>query len=93
MFDIFPADLTVVRFVGTYVIRRLNGLVKELFFKLTSIEEIDADVELTDQGLDSMSVTELFSQLETTLKIDIDPDIIFEHPLPDQLIDKIHSMT
>lgn len=71
----------------------VEKLVKELFFKLTSIEQIDEDVELTDQGLDSMSVTELFSQLETTLKIDIDPDIIFEHPLPDQLIDKIHSLT
>jgi acyl carrier protein len=53
---------------------------------------IDSDIELTEQGLDSMSLTALISELESSLKIDIDPDIIFEYPLPDQLIDEIHSL-
>ncbi len=68
------------------------NMVKDLFYKLTNIDEIDSDIELTEQGLDSMSVTALISQLEASLKIEIDPDIIFEYPLPDQLIDEIHSL-
>jgi len=70
----------------------VEKMVKHLFYTLTNIDEIDPDVELTEQGLDSMSVTALISELETSLKIDIDPDIIFEYPLPDQLIDKIYAM-
>ena len=69
----------------------VQKLVQGLFFKLTSIEVIEADVELTEQGLDSISVTEFISQLESSLKIDIDSDLIFEYPLPDQFIDEIHS--
>jgi acyl carrier protein len=38
----------------------------------------------SDQGLDSMSGTELISQLESTLNIDIGPEFIFEYPLRDQ---------
>ena len=70
----------------------VEKMVKDLFYKLTNIDVIDSDVELTEQGLDSMSVTALISELESSLKIDIDPDIIFEYPLPDQLIDEIHSL-
>lgn len=70
----------------------VEKMVKDLFYKLTNIDVIDSDIELTEQGLDSMSVTALISQLETSLKIEIDPDIIFEYPLPDQLIDEIHSL-
>jgi acyl transferase domain-containing protein/acyl carrier protein len=70
----------------------VEKMVKDLFYKLTNIEVIDSDIELTEQGLDSMSVTALISELESSLKIDIDPDIIFEYPLPDQLIDEIHSL-
>jgi acyl transferase domain-containing protein/acyl carrier protein len=70
----------------------VEKMVKDLFYKLTNIEVIDSDIELTEQGLDSMSLTALISELESSLKIDIDPDIIFEYPLPDQLIDEIHSL-
>ncbi len=79
---------------GTKEITRedVEKMVKDLFFKLTNIDEIDADIELTEQGLDSMSVTALISELESSLSIEIDPDIIFEYPLPGQLIDEIHSL-
>lgn len=70
----------------------IEKIISDLFYKLTSVEEIDADVELTDQGLDSMSGTELIAQLETSLNIEIDPDILFEYPLRDQLVDEIHAM-
>jgi len=67
-------------------------MVRGLFFKVTNIESMDSDVELTEQGLDSMSAAEFISQLESSLKIELDPDILFEYPLPDQLIDEIHSL-
>ena len=69
----------------------IEKMLKDLFYKLTNIDEIESDIELTEQGLDSMSVTALLSELESSLKIDLDPDIIFEYPLPDQFIDEIHS--
>lgn len=71
------------------IARKINAL----FFSLTSIEAIDPEVELTEQGLDSMSITELISQLEEDLKIDLDPDIVFEFPLVDQLVDEIYAIT
>jgi acyl transferase domain-containing protein/acyl carrier protein len=70
----------------------VRNLVQGLFFQVTSIESIDPDVELIEQGLDSMSITEFISQLQSSLEIEIDPDLIFEHPLPDQLIDEIHAL-
>ena len=70
----------------------VEQLIQELFFKVTSIESIDPDVELIEQGLDSMSIAEFVSQLQSSLDIDIDPDLFFEYPLPDQLIDEIHAL-
>jgi acyl carrier protein len=69
----------------------INALVGNLFFQLTSIQEIDPDVELAEQGLDSMSATELISQLESTLDIDIGPEFIFEYPLRDQMVDELYA--
>ena len=82
------------KFGGTKSFTRedVEKMVKDLFYQLTNIDVIDSDIELTEQGLDSMSVTALISQLESSLNIEIDPDIIFEYPLPDQLIDEIHSL-
>lgn len=78
--------------VDTIVSREdIDALVGNLFFQLTSIREIDPDVELTDQGLDSMSGTELISQLESTLNIDIGPEFIFEYPLRDQMVDELYA--
>ena len=96
-------DLNPEQFVKTEVGRdgNHNGkktrkevelLIQELFFKVTNIESIDPDIELIEQGLDSMSITEFVSQLQSSFEIEIDPDLIFEHPLPDQLIDQIHSL-
>jgi acyl transferase domain-containing protein/acyl carrier protein len=70
----------------------IDRLVGELFFQLTRIEEIDPEVELTDQGLDSMSGAEMISQLEKALKIEIDPDILFEHPLRDRFVDQLYAL-
>lgn len=66
--------------------------IKKLFTHLTSVESIDPDVEMTEQGLNSLSVTEFISQLESTYGISVDPDIIFDYPLYDQLVDQIYSM-
>ena len=63
----------------------------ELFFQLTSIDEIDPQIELTDQGLDSLSATELISQLEASLNIEIGPELLFEHPLRDQFVDEVYA--
>jgi len=66
-------------------------MVAGMFHQLTNIEEIDPDIELTDQGLDSLSGTQLISQLETDLKIEIDTDVLFEYPLYDQFVDAIYT--
>ncbi|MEE4604810.1 MAG: phosphopantetheine-binding protein, partial [Desulfobacteraceae bacterium] len=69
----------------------IDALVVDLFFQLTNIQEIDPGVELTEQGLDSMSGTELISQLESILKIDIGPEFLFEYPLRDQMVDELYA--
>ena len=71
----------------------IDQLVNDLFVQLTGIQTIDPEIELTDQGLDSMSGTELISQLETSLKIDLGPEILFEYPFRDQFIDEIYVRT
>ncbi len=71
----------------------ITRLINTLFFSLTSIQGIDPEIELTEQGLDSMSITELVSQLEDELAIDLDPDIVFEYPLLDQLVDALVAQT
>jgi acyl carrier protein len=71
----------------------IDRMVAELFFQLTSIDKIDPEIELTDQGLDSMSGTELISQLETSLNIEIDPEILFEHPFRDQFVDEVYALS
>ena len=70
----------------------IDKLLSELFFQLTNIREIEPDIELTNQGLDSMSGTELISQLEASLKIEIGPEILFEYPLKDQFVDQVYAL-
>jgi acyl transferase domain-containing protein/aryl carrier-like protein len=70
----------------------IDKLVGQLFFELTNVQEIDPDIELTDQGLDSMSGTELITHLETAFNIEIDPDILFEYPLRVDLVDEIFAL-
>jgi acyl transferase domain-containing protein len=69
----------------------LAGLVQRIFYELTNIADIDADIELTDQGLDSMSATQFVSQLSTELGIEVDSDILFDSPLYDQLVETLHK--
>ena len=70
---------------------KIAVLIADMFYELTNIREVDPDVELTAQGLDSLSGTQFISQLEKQLKIEIDSDILFEYPLYDQLVDRIHA--
>jgi acyl transferase domain-containing protein/acyl carrier protein len=64
----------------------IRALVTALFFKLTGIESIDPELALIEQGLDSMSATELVALLEEKLTIELDPDLFFDFPLIDQLV-------
>jgi acyl carrier protein len=70
----------------------IHKLLSELFFQVTNIEAIDPEVELTNQGLDSLSGTELISQLATFLNIEIEPEILFEYPLRDQFVDRVYAL-
>ena len=67
-------------------------MVATMFFRITNVKEIQPDLGLTDQGLDSLGATQLISQLEKDLNIDIDTDILFDHPLYDQLVDEIYTL-
>jgi phthiocerol/phenolphthiocerol synthesis type-I polyketide synthase D len=64
----------------------------QLIFELANIEKIDPDVELIDQGLDSLSGTELISQLEILLGVEISPDLLLENPLPTQFVDQVYAL-
>ena len=69
------------------VVQMMQGI----FHELTNIKEIDPDLELTEQGLDSLSGTQFIMQLEAQLKTEIDTDVLFEYPLFDQLVDEIYT--
>lgn len=58
----------------------VRRVIQTLFVSLTGQPQIDPDVELVEQGLDSMSATELVHQLEEQFQIAIEPEMIFEHP-------------
>ena len=67
----------------------LDTRVRTLLQELTNLTEIDPDIELTDQGLDSLSATQLISQLETELGIELGADILFDYPLYDQFVAEV----
>ena len=70
----------------------IDNLLSELFSQITNIEGIDPKIELTNQGLDSLSGAELISQLAAFLNIEIEPEILFEYPLRDQFVDKVYAL-
>ena len=70
----------------------IEALLNDLFFQLTNIEEIDPQIELTDQGLSSLSGTELITMLEAALQVEIGPEILFEYPLKDQFVDQLCTL-
>ena len=72
-------------------LEEIELLLKRMFFKLTAVESIEKDVDLSDQGLDSMSATEFVTQLESELNVSLDPDILFDYPLLDQLSEHLFS--
>ena len=71
----------------------IENQVNELFVQLTGIESIDPEIELTNQGLDSMSGTELISKLEKTYSVEIGPDILFEYPFKDPFVDRVYALS
>lgn len=72
-------------------LEEVKALLEKFFFELTSVESVERDVELSDQGLDSMSATEFVTRLESELKLTLDPDILFDYPLLDQLAEFLLS--
>lgn len=71
----------------------IDILLGELFSQLTNSQDIDPDIELTSQGLDSLNGTELITQLESSLHIEIGPEVLFEYPLREQFVDKVYALT
>ena len=67
----------------------VDNKLRKIFYEVTSIEEIDPSIELTDQGLDSMGATQFITQLQSEFKVELDTDILFDYPLADQLVDHI----
>lgn len=70
----------------------IDKMVGDLFFELTNVQAIDPEIELSDQGLDSMSGTELITHLESAFNIEIDPDILFEYPLRADFVDEVFAL-
>lgn len=79
-----PDDAAVTR-------EGIAAAMQDMFFKLTGIEVIDPDVELIEQGLDSMSVTEMLAEIESRFNVALDPDVVFDYPLVDQFVDKVYE--
>jgi acyl carrier protein len=67
----------------------MDTRIRALLQELTNLTEIDPDIELTDQGLDSLSATQLISQLETELGVELGADILFDYPLYDQFVAEV----
>ncbi len=70
-------------------VKGVDTLIMGMLRELTNLTQIDPDIELTDQGLDSMSATQLISQLETQLGIELGADILFDYPLYDQFVAEV----
>jgi len=68
---------------------KVAEVVNGIFYELTNIKEIEPDIELTNQGLDSLSATQFFSMLEARIGCEVDTDILFDYPLFDQLVDQL----
>ena len=79
--------------VTAVTLENIGSLFNNLFFEMTRVQEIMPDVELTEQGLDSMSATELIAKLQDTLNIEIEPELLIEFPLRDQFVEEIYGLT
>jgi acyl transferase domain-containing protein/acyl carrier protein len=67
------------------------NFIKNLFHSITNVEEIDPELELIEQGLDSIAALEFITNLEQEFNIELDAEFILEYPLIDQLIAEIEN--
>jgi acyl transferase domain-containing protein/acyl carrier protein len=70
----------------------IRSLIEQTFSALTNVKDIDPDVGLTDQGLDSMGATQFIATLQERLGMEIESDLLFDHPLVDQLVGALEEM-
>jgi len=66
-----------------------SKFIKNLFYNITSIEEIDPEVELIEQGIDSVAALEFITTLEQEFNIELDAEFLLDFPLIDQIITEI----
>ncbi|GAA4977562.1 acyl carrier protein [Actinoplanes utahensis] len=52
-----------------------------------SPQRIATDRPLADQGLDSVSAVALIGELEDRVRRDLDPDLLYDHPAVDDLVE------
>jgi acyl transferase domain-containing protein/acyl carrier protein len=71
--------------------RDVRDLIRDLVFKVAGLESIDPELALFEQGLDSMSATEMIHSLEEAFDIEIEPDVLFDYPLLDQFAEAIEK--
>jgi acyl transferase domain-containing protein/acyl carrier protein len=57
-----------------------------IFLDLTGITSIDPEVELTNQGLDSLSATQFLTSLQDKFGVELDSDLLFDYPFIDDLV-------
>jgi 3-oxoacyl-(acyl-carrier-protein) synthase/acyl carrier protein len=69
----------------------LTGTVGRVFRQVTSIEAIDPELDLTEQGLDSMSAMQFLLQLESELHVSLEADVLLDHPRLPQLVDCLRA--
>ena len=67
------------------------NFVKNLFHSITNVEEIDPELELIEQGLDSIAALEFITNLEQEFNIELDAEFLIEYPLIDQFITEIEN--
>ncbi|RJQ87928.1 MAG: acyltransferase domain-containing protein [Desulfobacteraceae bacterium] len=85
------ADAAVVEPASKAADRNVRSLIGGMIFNVTGIETIDPDLALFEQGLDSMSATEMIRSLEEVYNIEIEPDVLFDYPLFDQFAEEIEK--
>jgi acyl carrier protein len=66
--------------------RDIGEAVAMIFLELTGIASIDPEVELTNQGLDSLSATQFLTTLQDKFGVELDPDLLFDYPFIGDLV-------
>jgi len=69
-----------------------SKFIKNLFYNITNIEEIDPEVELIEQGLDSVAALEFITNLEQEFNIELDAEFLLDFSLIDQIITEIERI-